>query len=428
MKQYLRAHDGRECLIDMNNPLVMIKGRDFGENYQRGSLAYPIGYEGQKPGHHSREGWMTISTLNTDTANFCGVEVGKTAVPLRDLLGISGNQLGISYNGKEFTRNGKRIGGETAINEMLDNYATMQLPAEVRDASGLSRAISSEPIQYERGIIFDSLEELAHGLKVYDGGSITASRATEDRFYQDTWDSDNPRAGVDDPSIFRQTPKASFVQQALALINQGKGSLVDQMIAGIHSSGGRYRKSFDYDGMGTSFFKTSVEVDEIDGKYVLGIWAAYVGDKPEIELAQKLGKERGLVRVGSSHHLTPIAQSWIGLDVCRAMGEGTLTPEQISALTRISAGESKSYGGFVVEMDGMLINLSLGIEQEKNYRADVLRARGNQLFMRTEGEGKPYFSLSLRPAGKDKIVSSEGKGKITKIRDGLSKLVQENLS
>ncbi len=417
MKQYLQAYDGRKCLVDRDNPIVMIKGEDFGENYQRGSLVYPINNKGKKSGYHSSEGWMTVSTLNTDTANFCGVKVGKTAVPLRDLLEVSEKLLGISYNGKRFTRDGKKIARETAINEMLEHYATIQLPAEVRDSSGLSRVILSEPTQYKRRIIFDSLEELAYGLKVYDNGSVSASRATEDNFYKDKWASDNLRAGVDDPRLFRQTPKAYFLQQALELINQKRGSLVDQIIA-----------DFEYGAMGTSFFETDIKVDQIDGKYVLGIWADYVEDRPEIELAQKLGKDRGLVSVGSSHELTAIAQGWIGVDINKAMRGGTLTPEQISILARISAGESESYDGFVVDMNGMLLKLSLEITQGKNHRADISRIRGNQLFMIIKGEDKPYFSLNLSPVGKDIIVNSEEKGRITKLRDGLSELVQKNLS
>ena len=426
--KHLRAHDGRECPIDIENPLVMIKDRDFGENYQRGSLVYPIAHDkGEKPGSHPSKGWMTISTLNIDTANFCGVEVGKTAVPLRDLLEVSGNKLGVSYNSKGFTRDGKKISGETAINEMLDYYAIMQLPVKVRGANGLSRAISSEPTQYERGIIFEKLENLAAALIVYNTGVTRGSTATRDRLYADMWKEDYLDAGVDDPTIFKTTPKAQLMSLG-ELMSRVKGSVVERLVSEVMNSGGKYRKSFDYDGMGTSFFKTDVEVEKIDGKYVLGLWAAYVGDKPEIELAKILGKDRGLVRVGSSHQLTPIAQNWIGVDFDKALRGGTLTPDQINVLTRSSVGESKSYEGFVVEMDGMPVKFSLGIGQEKNYKADVSRARGNQIFMRTEGEGKPYFSLSLSPARKDKIVDSEERGKIIKIRDGLSELVRKNLS
>ncbi|MEK6926338.1 MAG: hypothetical protein AABW50_03610 [Nanoarchaeota archaeon] len=424
---YIKKFDGSKCPIDLENPLVMMKGRDFGRNYERGSLVYPIGDSGEKPGRHSSKGWMTISTLNTDTANFCGVEVGKTAVPLRELLEVSGKFLDIAYNGNKFTIGGKKIDQETAINEMLDYYATMQIPEEVRNSSGLSRIISSEKTQHERGIIFEKLENVAAALIMYDMGFTSSSTATRDRLYSDMWASKHPNSGVDDPSVFRNSPEGQLISLD-ELMNCVKGEVVGGIVQGVLKSGGKYSKHFDYDGMGTAFFKTSVEVEKIDNKYILDLSAAYVGDKPEEELAKTLERERGLVNVGSSHELTALAQDWAGLDVNKSMKDGTLTLEQISALTRISAGELKSHDGFMVEMGGMPINLSLGIGQDGNHRAEVSRAKGNQLFMKTEGTGKPYLSFSLRPAKKDRIVNPEEKERITKLRDGLSELVQKNLS
>lgn len=428
MKNYLTAFDGRKCPIDLDNPLIMIKGRDFGREYQRGSFVYPIASRGEVPGQHSSKGWMTISTLNTDTANFCGVEVGKTAVPFRDLMKISGEPMGITYDGKRFVRGGKTIAGDRAVDEMLEHYMMMQLPKELRNSKDLSRVTSSEPTQHERGIIFDSLDELAQALKVYESGSIRASKATEDQFYQDTWASDNPRAGVDDPRIFRGTFKASFVQQALDVINQGRGSLADRIIAEAHSSGGKYNNHFDYDAMGTAFFKTSVEIEQIDGKHVLGILAAYVGDKPEIELAHALGKPRGLVKAGARHQLAEIINGWVGVDINQVFGEGTFTPEQLSVLTRISTGEINRDNRFPIKLNGMQVNFGFGVGEEGNYQAEPIRARGNRIFLRTEGNGKPYFAWGLSQEEEGKIVLPEEKEKIREIQNNLSCLVQTNLS
>jgi len=428
MKKYIQAYNGEMCQVDLSNPFVMIKGDCFGEDYRRGSLVYPIALgTGGNPGHHHSEGWMTVSTLNTDTANFCGVEVGKTVVSLKDLIEISGNQLGISNESGKFTRGSKKISRETAINEMLDYFVLMQLPAEVRASSRLSRVISSEPTQSERGIIFDKLEDLAAALGMYDMGLTRSSTATRDRLYADMWKEDHPNLGVDDPSIFRTTPKAKLISLG-EVINRTKGSLVENLISAVMNSGGNYRQSFDYDGMGTAFFKTSVEVERIDGKYVLSLCAAYVGDKPEEELAQTLGRERGLVRVSASHQLTSIAQDWIGVDVSKAMKGGKLTLEQIDDLIRSSAGESQSFRDFIVKIDNMPLKLSFGIGEEENYKPDILLVNGSQLYMRTAGEGKPYLSLSLSPSRKGKIVSPDERAKIVRIRDGLSELVQKNLS
>lgn len=56
---------------------------------------------------------------------------------------------------------------------------------------------------------------------------------------------------------------------------------------------------FDYDGMGTAFFKTTVRIERLDRAeevYGLGLNAAYVGTKPEIELAKNLGLTQALYR------------------------------------------------------------------------------------------------------------------------------------
>ena len=56
-----------------------------------------------------------------------------------------------------------------------------------------------------------------------------------------------------------------------------------------------FSKSYDYNGMGTAFFKTGVEIRVLDRKqkmYLLEIWAAYVGDEPEAGLAEHLGIPR----------------------------------------------------------------------------------------------------------------------------------------
>jgi hypothetical protein len=59
-----------------------------------------------------------------------------------------------------------------------------------------------------------------------------------------------------------------------------------------------YRKSYDYDGMGTPFFKTTVYIRVLDRDqdiYGLALNAAYVGDEPEIGLAEHLNIPRTIL-------------------------------------------------------------------------------------------------------------------------------------
>jgi hypothetical protein len=59
-----------------------------------------------------------------------------------------------------------------------------------------------------------------------------------------------------------------------------------------------FRKSYDYDGIGTPFFKTSVDIKVLDREqdmYGIGLNAAYVGDEPEQGLAEHFSIPRTLL-------------------------------------------------------------------------------------------------------------------------------------
>ncbi|MEK6917595.1 MAG: hypothetical protein AABW51_01475 [Nanoarchaeota archaeon] len=421
----LKRFDGSKCPVDLENPLIMVKGCDFGKNYERGSMVYPIGNSGKRPGQHDSEGWMTISTLNTDTANFCGVEIGKTAVPLKEMIQSSGKYLGINYDGKSFTRNDKNIDSKVAIEELLDYYTKMKIPEAFRDSSDLSKIVSSEKTQYERGIIFEKLENLAAALIMYDMGIINSSTATIDRLYSDMWGAAHKNAGVDDPSIFKNTTEGKLISLG-ELMARANGRIVKGLVQEILDSKGKYSRHFDYDGMGSAFFKTSVGVEKVNDKYLLELSAAYVGDEPERELAKILERERGLVRVGSTYKLTDLAPGWMGVNIEKIMQNGILVPEQVNILAKVVAGELKSDKVSQIKLDNMELNLDFGVGQEENYRPDISRTKDNKLFMKLKGEGKPYLSFSLSPVKKSRIVDSQERVKITKLRDELSELVQRN--
>lgn len=71
---------------------------------------------------------------------------------------------------------------------------------------------------------------------------------------------------------------------------------------------GQWSKSYDYDGQGR-FHKTSVDVafDRENNALVLGLSAAYVGDKVEEELATALGTERAISSMGVKVELPDMA-------------------------------------------------------------------------------------------------------------------------
>jgi hypothetical protein len=79
----------------------------------------------------------------------------------------------------------------------------------------------------------------------------------------------------------------------------------------------RFHKSYDYDGMGTSFFKTSIDIEILDRKedmYSIGIYAAYVGDKPEEGLAEHFSIPRTLLSCAVEIETKPIPNNRFEFD------------------------------------------------------------------------------------------------------------------
>jgi hypothetical protein len=70
----------------------------------------------------------------------------------------------------------------------------------------------------------------------------------------------------------------------------------------------KFSVSYDYDGMGTPFFKTSVDITKLDeDMFTIGFWAAYVGDQPEEGLAQHLNIPRTLLDCSVVVETQPVA-------------------------------------------------------------------------------------------------------------------------
>lgn len=78
-----------------------------------------------------------------------------------------------------------------------------------------------------------------------------------------------------------------------------------------------YKKSYDYDASGTSFFKTSVEIYWLDKEaelFAVHFNAAYVGDEPEEQLAEVLGVTRVLQSVAVNIQAEPISDKQFEFD------------------------------------------------------------------------------------------------------------------
>ncbi len=56
-----------------------------------------------------------------------------------------------------------------------------------------------------------------------------------------------------------------------------------------------------------------------------------------------------------------------------------------------------------------------------------IRARGRQLFLKTEGKGKSFFDLNLCSPNPEVIVSPQEKRRIIEMRDRLRNIIDNNL-
>ncbi len=158
------------------------------------------------------------------------------------------------------------------------------------------------------GIIFDSMEEVEQALRVYNGeisadilrSNQTTTQKAVDNLLQD---SSLLSAGL-------------FV--AMGKVVNGKKDFVGEIIKVATASievWWTYKESWDYNGMGTNFFKTGIEIQEIGSRYLLNINAAYVGNKPEIELCEELKREAGCISASVDVSLSTVDQYWYNINI-----------------------------------------------------------------------------------------------------------------
>lgn len=181
--------------------------------------------------------------------------------------------------------------------------------------SGESKIIRLEKEDARSGIVLNDIDEFVHALYVYDGKSVSGSSDTSSKLLNDIGKSHGAYA-------------VGLALHASAL-NSHNG-LVDRIAKQASeklNANKRFSMDFDYDATGTVFFKTCITGKKIDNKYVLGINAAYVGDKPEIALAEKLGKPRALLRCNVNGVLSIVDDWWFNVDVQDVLKDLKLSAE-----------------------------------------------------------------------------------------------------
>lgn len=141
---------------------------------------------------------------------------------------------------------------------------------------------------YEAGVQLADLDSVKAALLLYMEGGTRGSRATESRLMQDS---------TGDRGVVAVT-----MGQMLKNGNRQNKFLADlfERIDTDMAATGRFYRSYDYDGSGTPFFKTTVQVVKVQHEgqeiHTLSLNAAYVGDQPTAGLAEAIHASRALWR------------------------------------------------------------------------------------------------------------------------------------
>ena len=169
--------------------------------------------------------------------------------------------------------------------------------------------------EYRRGIpLPNDLKKLAQALDTFAYGVGEASNATRNDYRRTANTSFNVAFHqMDNPRYSEASPVGEKKEGPYST-----NPFIDGIVKGVEEAGSKGRekwsKSYDYDGQGR-FHKTSVDVDfdKQNEALILGLSAAYVGDKVEEELATSLGVERAVSSMGVKIELPEMADQDLAL-------------------------------------------------------------------------------------------------------------------
>lgn len=174
---------------------------------------------------------------------------------------------------------------------------------EVPDSfSSESQIVKVESLVNTNGIILDSIKDVELVLRVHNGEKEIAplsSLATKMDLVKSMSDAAGPMGGC--LAIIANQTFMEGVDFVGTMVAEAKSHLATK---------GSYYRSYDYDAMGSSFFKTSVTIKKVEDKFVLSINAAYVGNKSEAALAALIGRNLVVANVRIIALLSVVDNWW----------------------------------------------------------------------------------------------------------------------
>lgn len=256
-------------------------------------------------------------------------------------------------------------------------------------------SVTSE--SYYSGIFLPDLESVKKALYAYDQGFAPSSNATRRELAS---------AGGGTTLMMLDMVQSHGNMFIDKLFGRIEATLTEQSV---------FDQSFDYDGAGR-YLKTSVTVNKLPDGYLLSLYAAYVGNKPEGELAEHLGATRGLIWSKVDLTIDSAKKDMFIIDFQPIMDtlDGTVFGDKSATeiASAIAAGWKEDWsnitqqGGFIeLFNDGTfaatlrLDNITVGSYYEQPYTSDgsVVTGPLHKGWNRDEsGFEKPVVTINIR--------------------------------
>ncbi len=238
-----------------------------------------------------------------------------------------------------------------------------------------------ETADQRRGIILDNPKEFVQALIVYGGGSVEGARATQNNLMDAVGDKGN---GME-VGLILLGGAMNAGPDALGFTFIDK--LAQQAIQELKSNG-RFHRSFDYDAMGTNFFKTDVDGKKVGDKYVLELCAAYVGSEPENKLAETINKPMALVSSSAKGRLSVVDGWWFNVNLEDVLAGLPISKKKLKGLPEYiaSGGYSGERQEIIFKYERQKFSLDIGLDANKHLRpeggesgSDYMQTRGNNI-------------------------------------------------
>lgn len=240
-----------------------------------------------------------------------------------------------------------------------------------------SKITNIETADYRSGIILGDMEELENALRIYNGDVVPESKATTDEQFRAMAQDQGPLGA----GLF------ALVSDKIRGEQDFVGNILSEARPALEGRG-RFNRHFDYDGMGSNFFKTSVDVEKVGDKYVLKLNAAYVGSEPENKLAETLAKPMALVRSSANGRLSVVDGWWFNVNLEDVLAGLPISKKQLKGLPDYiaSGGYSGERPEMIFEHEGQKFSLDIGLDADRYLRpeggehgSDYMQARGKNI-------------------------------------------------